>query len=273
MLNTYNIQLNFDESIIKVIYDEGVYPTQGTRPLFSTIQQVIVAKLPSIMSKLVIAEVDTNKLLFSYINNEIEIKCLKDEETIYRITEQHEFDLQKLRVNKQDEMQAITAVHESGHAVLSIALLNVVPNIAYSITADNDSEGFIFTKIPWEFVPKNEIVPRLAMMLGGYAAEQLIFGAEHQTAGSNSDIERATNFVSQMFKNHGLADDPITYATTSKAPEEKIHCIKDIEDKMHQAMLSALELARETLKREMRLLLEFSDFLSNHTLLEKDKML
>src|SRR5690606_36656320 len=36
-----NIKLNFDQTVHDLIYREGVYPTQGTRPIFTTIHLVI----------------------------------------------------------------------------------------------------------------------------------------------------------------------------------------------------------------------------------------
>ena len=43
------IDVEFDKSIHKVIYSEAVYPTQGTRPIFSTIHEFVKTKLPYII--------------------------------------------------------------------------------------------------------------------------------------------------------------------------------------------------------------------------------
>src|SRR5690606_25678358 len=111
----------------------------------------------------------------------------------------------------KDDLQAITAVHESGHAIISAILLKVVPEHVYSITTEQDANGFIYTKFPWNYLSKREIVCRVALFLGGHVAEELIYGEEYITAGSSSDILYATNLLSSMFKMHGMGILPIYY--------------------------------------------------------------
>jgi len=41
----FNITLEFEDSVISEIFKEGVYPTQGVRPIFTTIHQMIKSKL------------------------------------------------------------------------------------------------------------------------------------------------------------------------------------------------------------------------------------
>ncbi len=39
---TYGLNMLFDEKVERLIYEEGgVYPTQGTRPLFTTVHQIV----------------------------------------------------------------------------------------------------------------------------------------------------------------------------------------------------------------------------------------
>ncbi len=94
----------------------------------------------------------------------------------------------KMRKERKDELQAITAVHEAGHTVLSIALLHSLPEYAYSVTADSETGGFVFVKTKWKYTAKNQIHNRVAVMLGGYIAEELIFGEDYVTTGAESDL-------------------------------------------------------------------------------------
>ncbi len=49
-------------------------------------------------------------------------------------------------------MQAITAVHEAGHAILSMVLLKVLPQTVNAITADDGNAGFVLANQQWKYV-------------------------------------------------------------------------------------------------------------------------
>lgn len=46
-----NLLINFDESIEKLLYSESVYPVQGVRPIFTTVNNIISSKLPETIIK------------------------------------------------------------------------------------------------------------------------------------------------------------------------------------------------------------------------------
>lgn len=268
----YDIHIEFNQSIENILYEEGVYPTQGTRPLFSTIQQTIMSKLPGIFAEMAIKNIDADKLSISYKDNILEINCYSKNKIVFTIQKPHEFELKKLRKNRKDDQQAISAVHESGHAVLSITLLNTIPSVIYSITSDNDNEGFVYTKLNRGYMSKSELLPRVAMLLGGYTAEKLIFGEDYLTSGANTDIERATTFVSRMLKTQGMGDAPVLYATSQNDPRENYHAIHEIEAQIKKTIQEGEKLACHALEKEKTLLLEISRFLSNNRMVEKAKI-
>ena len=41
--------MSFDDTIKKIIYEEGVYPTHGTRPIFSTVHEIVKSRFPNII--------------------------------------------------------------------------------------------------------------------------------------------------------------------------------------------------------------------------------
>jgi len=54
-------------------------------------------------------------------------------------------ELGDLRKNRSDDLQAITAAHESGHAVLSTILMKTLPKVVYSVLSESEQQGFIYT--------------------------------------------------------------------------------------------------------------------------------
>ncbi|MDD3876366.1 MAG: hypothetical protein PHT69_07070 [Bacteroidales bacterium] len=266
----FNIKIDFEQSVYDIIYSEGVYPTQGVRPIFTSIHQILKSKLSLFLTEIMLKNLNVDKMFFS-IEGKI-LKCsynlkkiLKHEKQVCIVT-----PLEDTRKNRKDDVQAITAVHESGHATLAIVLLKTVPEVIYSVTSDSDSHGFVYSSFAWKYISRKEIIPRAAMILGGLVAEELVFGKENLTAGANSDITKATSFLSNMFKFNGMGSTPLTHSIPQIASDFTYHSYEGVEEEIKAAIQEAKQLAEKTLKNEKQLLLALSDYLSDNRMLKKD---
>ena len=257
------LKLIFEQSLQEMIYSEGVYPTQGVRPIFTTIHQMFKSKLSQFISELLDKDLIIDTLSFSVHQEELKCAFINAGETIFTKSIKLDLQLENLRKSKHDDMQAITAVHESGHAVLSAVLLRVVPEAIYSVSSDADNSGFMYSKRKWDYISRKELIPTVAMMLGGHIAEELIFGKENVTSGSTSDIDRATSFLANMLKKAGMGEAQIRYQLPYKENGEGYNNYKSIEEELKAMLLEATELARATLKKEIKLLLVLSNYLSD----------
>ena len=65
------IKLEFDQTIHDLIYREGVYPTQGTRPIFTTIHQIISTKLGRVITEMILKNLAATNILFKTKDNSI----------------------------------------------------------------------------------------------------------------------------------------------------------------------------------------------------------
>jgi len=261
----FGLQLKFDPSLLDLIYKEGVYPSQGTRPVFSTINQILTSKLGLIVSQLVLNKLVCTDVLLSVADDRIIISFRKSKTIIHTFEVKQLLNLESLRKNRCDDRQAISAVHESGHAVLSMILLHTVPDAIYSVTAEAGMGGFIHSRMNWEYISRSQVLLQLAMMLGGYAAERFVFGNENLTAGSESDLQRATGFASHMLKSCGMGDTHYYYQVASPLTN---HTVLDrnqqVNDELRMLLNEALILAEQTLKEQERLLLQIADYLSDN---------
>lgn len=270
--NKFNLSIEFDNSVKRIIYNEGVYPTQGVRPIFTSIHQIIKSKISIFLSEIYLKSLDVATLLFSIENNKLKCVYLKNNNEVFIKLVKVITTLGDMRKNKKDDIQAITAVHESGHTVLSSILLKTIPEVVYSVTSDAENNGFIYSSFAWKYISRKEIIPRVAMILGGYVAEEIIFGKENLTTGAESDIEKATEFLSKMFKNSGMGKTPINYNIPIVEEINSYHNIKDIETEIKNAIEEAKQLAEQTLKKYKTLLLKLADYLSDNRILKKDEI-
>ena len=60
----FQLAVHFDHSINKIIYQEGVYPTQGVRPIFTSIHQVLKSKISAFYATLFLRALDVDNLYF-----------------------------------------------------------------------------------------------------------------------------------------------------------------------------------------------------------------
>jgi len=265
-----NINFQFDNSIHQLIYSEGVYPTQGTRPIFTTIHQIIKSQFGRIFSELYLNQLNVNEIVLSAKGKNLLVRYIKNKYEIHDIKIPLQLSLKKLRINKKDNAQAITAVHEAGHAVLSVVLMNTIPEVIYSNTTDANIAGYVYTKFKKDYISKKEISKFLAIYLGGRAAEKLIFGEENVTTGAEEDIKKATNFIMEMLKKCGMGNIPAAYHIVDMNTNTYINDYNNQLNKEAERWIGeAFDLAENTLKKEEQLLLKIAEHLSNNRKMEK----
>jgi len=104
------------------------------------------------------------------------------------------------------EERSMTAYHEAGHAVIAHVSEHSDPVHRISIVSRGQALGFTLTPPERDKfqTTKSELIDRIAVLLGGRSAEQLIFN--EQTAGASSDIERATRIARAMVMEYGMSD-------------------------------------------------------------------
>jgi cell division protease FtsH len=112
-----------------------------------------------------------------------------------------------------DEEKKIVAYHESGHAVVMHVIPEADPVHKVSIIARGMMGGFTIA-LPEEdrtLVARNKLLADMTGMLGGRAAEELVFN--DITSGAANDLERVTRLARSMVTRLGMSDDlgPLVY--------------------------------------------------------------
>jgi len=118
----------------------------------------------------------------------------------------------KSRVMTEQERK-VTAYHEGGHALVGYALPNADPIHKVTIIPRGRAGGYTLS-LPTEdrnYMRRSELTDQLAMLLGGRAAEELIFA--DPTTGASNDIEKATEMARRMVMEYGMSDNlgPMKY--------------------------------------------------------------
>ena len=111
------------------------------------------------------------------------------------------------------EEKNITAYHEMGHALVASILANADPVHKISIISRGRAAGYTL-KLPFEekkMHSRKEFLDDIAVALGGYAAEELVFG--DLTTGASNDISVATELARNMVAHFGMSKEigPIAF--------------------------------------------------------------
>ena len=105
-----------------------------------------------------------------------------------------------------EKEKKITAYHEGGHALVAAALNNTDPIHKITILPRGRALGYTMV-LPDEdkySSTRNEMLDQLAYMLGGRAAEEIVF--HDPTTGAANDIEKATGVARAMVTQYGMTE-------------------------------------------------------------------
>ncbi|MEX2008070.1 MAG: ATP-dependent zinc metalloprotease FtsH [Candidatus Spechtbacterales bacterium] len=179
-----------------------------------------------------------------------------------------------------DQDKRTAAYHEAGHALVAASLPESDPVHKISIIPRGRAGGYTL-KIPdveRSFKTKSEFVAELAVMLGGYTAEELTFS--ELTTGASDDLKRASSLARRLVTQFGMGTmGPVVFGEQEEAvflgkelaerrnySEETAHSI-DVE--VRHFIDEAHKTAREILTSHKSKLKQIADYLIEKETIER----
>ena len=212
------IHFILNENVRQEIYNNSVYPTQGTRPVFSSIHMIFSSILVDITFWCVENDIKTASLSMTpdlkFINAES-----KNKSELFPISLELNDKRQKTTLNTK----TLVAVHETGHALV-YARLNKLAPLEIKINTASYQGGYMLPA-PGTILTKQGFKNRICILMAGMAAEENIFGKEDRSSGSHSDIAGATALASDYVRQYGFGG---TLGAID-APKEGTNFITDLD--------------------------------------------
>ena len=131
-----------------------------------------------------------------------------------------------------EEDRKMTAYHEAGHALVSWFMPHMDPVHRISIVSRGMSLGHTMME-PMDRIheTKTHLIEQIAVMLGGRAAESLVFN--EVTTGASDDINKATEVARMMVTEYGMSDlGPLNLASDPRTPYEQSQVSEDMASKI-----------------------------------------
>jgi cell division protease FtsH len=268
--NKFQFEILFHDSVTDAVYSEGVYPAQGTRPVFTTIKNLIEGSISKVVLEIIEKDLKTSVVEWSFADEKF-VFVFKDElNNILNIYEEKVIlKIGSLRKPENPELQAHTAVHEAGHAILAALTLKIIPSLVVSKTASANSEGFCMVNLPEGPMTRDVLKKDMIIGLGGYVAEKLIFGAGNTSSGVSGDIENVSLLAHQAVKDYAMGQNPLYIRLASSGDNEAFVHTHDHCEEAKQLILEAEKEAEAILTRNKYLLLKMSEHLTENSRMEE----
>lgn len=272
----FDIEVEITDNIKDLIYKEGVFPTQGVRPIFSTIVNLIESYVGKIMVDSIKSNITFDKLIWD-LNAPDEYKITLFQ-TVKKKTVEHilnysiKLKLENIRQSTSDDRQALTAIHESGHALASIYGLNICPKVVVTKTANSGICGFCHVDVP-EYESKEFLLNYLQVAMGGYVAEKMVFGDDNLTNGSYLDMKNITETALCIVKKYGMIGLPVYYSFPDFRVSTNFICTDETQDEIALNLVkTAIGKTEQILKDNMTLLLRLGEFLSTNSRIDSESI-
>lgn len=150
--------------------------------------------------------------LESFVNEAAILACKENSEFIKDIHLDKAFSIVLAGYDKQnrdyikEKDRKITAFHEIGHALVSLKLLPKEKVSKVTIIPTTKGAGGYTLSIPEDkmYMSKDYLMKRIMVLLGGRAAEEIIFGSEFITTGAHNDLKTSTGIAMNMITQYGM---------------------------------------------------------------------
>ncbi len=180
-----------------------------------------------------------------------------------------------------EKEKEIIAYHEAGHALASQKLSNAEPVRKISIIGRGLAAGYTL-KVPKEekmLKNKTEFEAEIAVLLGGYLTEKIVFG--EITTGSSDDLNKASSIARDIVKKYGMSEmGPVTFGKRQSLmflgdESETINyseatAIK-IDEEVNRIINKARKEAEEILTKNRKVLDKIADTLIKKETIEREE--
>jgi len=228
--------------------------------------------------------------LANIINEAALLAARKNKETV----ESADFDeaidrvvagLQKKNRVMNPQEKEIVAFHESGHAIVAESVEHADPVHKISIIPRGIAALGYTEQQPTEdryLMTRSELLDRLAVLLGGRVAEELVFG--EISTGAQNDLQRATGIARSMVTEYGMSDRlglvtyerarqpmflPGSFAPSKTYSEEKAG---QIDEEISQVIEQAHQRVRGILSAHRDVLDELAHLVSKNEIVQGDEL-
>jgi cell division protease FtsH len=273
--NNIGVKIEFDKSVNEFIFNEGVIPAQGSRPLLSMINQLIYAngstwqlaalkneKVPSVL-KVRVADATEELQIDGFSGKRKVLTFATNISNVKKKTDQ-ELHPEPIRTR--------AARHEAAHAVVGMALYGELP-LKVKSRSNVAATGGLVRFGGMADRPYSRMLDELSVQLAGKVGEEIYFGRDGVSAGADNDLQQATKLASDIVSRFGLGSHLGQSFPAMNAPHNltSFKARDDIE--IEKLLQEQFERSKSILTEQKALWDALSEYMREHTSVPRQELL
>lgn len=198
------VRLAVDPEVLRDVYDNAVFPSQGTRPLYSAMHAMLAGPLTAI-ARWALMNGESPAPVRVGLDPSGDLCCERpgaegNSNQSVRVPRVRELDL--IRRKSSLDFRTLLAVHEAGHGLLYALLLGHAPQeIRINLAS---YEGGYNSFVRFKVTTRQNLLDMICTGLAGRAAEEMVFGRDACTTGAEQDIREATEDAARYVRYLGF---------------------------------------------------------------------
>ena len=260
-----NCGLRFDigDDVLVQIYQNAVFPTQGTRPLFSSVHTILSSSLVDASLWALEQGAQAGQVL--------QVQMLADQPVLQvrmRLADKPQelvqgfavpLDLNKVKQRTSPDFRALLAVHEAGHGMVYALLFGRAP-MEMKINIATFEGGYnSFTEL--QATSQRNMLDMVCVGLAGRAAEKHVFGAAACTTGAEQDIRQATSDAARYLRHLGFGERLSRTDVADESGENMNNDVAPTDAAMEALLQTQMQRAEQLLVQHNGLLMAMTDVL------------
>jgi cell division protease FtsH len=251
------LRIEIDARVREEIYANGVFPVQGTRPLFSYVQGLLRPTRVNASVWALEEGAESGDLLCIGVADDGRHLQAQWRDRVRSFAVPFELNRLKQRTNK--DFRALLAVHEAGHALVYGLLLKQVPlEVKINVASFN---GGYNSFLPLKAESRRDVLDQICVGLAGRAAEALVFGPQACTTGAEQDLRQATAEAARFVRTYGFAGRLSRTDVGCDADCEVNTSVAATDEAIDQTLVAQYNLAQRLLQEQAPLLAKIADAL------------
>jgi hypothetical protein len=223
MTSISGVSFELHKSLLDAIYDNSVFPTQGTRPVFSSIHLIFSGLLVAVTFWAIEHDLHTIKLEMYDRKN---VLAIGNDRMAMQFPV--ELNVTDKKERTSPDYKTVVGVHEAGHAIVFALLTGTAPfEVKINVASFNGGYVLQQPESSKDGITKQWMRDGICVMLAGRAAEEMVFGDDMTTTGAEYDIYMATTRAHNYVRTYGMGE---TLGKIGSEAADKTTWMTNVED-------------------------------------------
>jgi cell division protease FtsH len=248
---SHDFDISFTDDLVRVLYNNFVYPSQGVRPVFSGTSSFLSEVVPKNMFKILDDGLDPSITLGAdgkklwVINGNTEKEYFS-----------YDFALDNIKDTISDNKRIMYAVHEGAHALVYSHLFGYAPKIVTTEITSFDGAYVLSNNM---LSTKDTLLNKIKVGLAGTVAEEIVFGDANKSTGCYKDIRSATEFATTLVRNLSMGSRLGVVGEILNDTDNIINNTLDTNEEIEHILRDCKDFVRRYLNDNRKLFKAFTD--------------